>query len=167
MFLIKIYFLKKNQKSRFHYFTINLTCAKIKYSIKINNKIKYNIKKIKINKAIAPMALGTYCINLVTHLDNHPNLPNIIFATQSRVSECLQSNPMLLHKSPRCHDPFLYCVTVIISIRRPLKHLKSWEGCWKQLSLLPFECLGTYLAAWALDAYLVAWALDTTAWALI
>lgn len=71
------------------------------------------------------MALGTYCINLVTHLDNHPNLPNIIFATQSRVSECLQSNPMLLHKSPRCHDPFLYCVTVIISIRRPLKHLKS------------------------------------------
>ena len=106
MFLIKIYFLKKNPKSCFHYFTINLTCAKIKYSININNKIKYNIKINNKIKQLLPWPQGPYCINLVTHLDNHPNLPNIIFATQSRVSECLQSNPMLLHKSPRCHDPF-------------------------------------------------------------
>ena len=37
---MKIYFLKKNPKSLFYYFIIHLTHVKIKYSIKVNNKIK-------------------------------------------------------------------------------------------------------------------------------
>ena len=65
---------------------------------------------------------GSYCINLVTQIDNHPNLPNIIPATKIRVSE-YHKQALIYFKDPKlCLFQllsFLYCQFVVTNARVP------------------------------------------------